>query len=255
MKRWRLVALDLDGTLLDHEGNISNENQKWIKIAQQSGLEVTIATGRPLRLTKTFLELLDIKVPYVVANGSEVWAGPGQLLERHLISARDIEFVLQLALQYGTHFWSSVVDHVFPPGCVPDHVEQYQWLKFGLKSEDPMIIREIWNRLEDYGRLEVSSSDPSNIEVTPLGITKATGLRRVCQYMDINPEHVVTIGDGLNDVAMMQWSGLGIAMGNAEEQVKAIADRVTVHHTKHGVAEAIKILLYGEPHKTEATNE
>lgn len=255
MKQWRLVALDLDGTLLDHEGNISKENQKWIKIAQQSGLEVTIATGRPLRLTKTYLDLLEIKVPYVVANGSEVWAGPNHLLERHLIASQDVEYVLNLALQYDTHFWSSVVDHVFPPGCVPDVVEKYQWLKFGLKSEDPAIIREIWNRLEDYGKLEISSSDPGNIEVTPLGITKATGLRRVCEYMDIHPKQVVTIGDGLNDVAMMRWSGLGIAMGNAEKQVKEVADRVTVHHTKHGVAEALKILLQDEPHKTEATNE
>ena len=256
MRHWRLVALDLDGTLLDQEGNISRENQKWIKIAQQSGLEVTIATGRPLRLAKAYLDLLDIKVPFVVANGSEVWAGPQQLLERHLLDAKDVDYVLQIALQYGTDFWSSVVDHVFPPGCVPDDVNEYQWLKVGLKSEDPLIIRNIWERLHAYGKLEVSSSDPSNIEVNPLGITKATGLKRVCQYMEIDSSQVVTIGDGLNDIAMMQWSGLGIAMENAQKEVKEMADRVTVHHTKHGVAEAIKILLTGTlPHKIEARNE
>ncbi|RKD24333.1 hypothetical protein BEP19_08015 [Ammoniphilus oxalaticus] len=243
MSQWQLVALDLDGTLLDPAGTISSENRKWIKIAQQSGLEVTIATGRPLRMMKSFLDLLEIRAPYVVANGSEVWAPPNQLLERHLFETKDIEYLLQLAKEYGTHFWSSVVDHVFETGQFPDDAGRYQWLKFGYQSSDQKIMKEIWDRLHARGNLEVSSSDPTNIEVNPYGVTKATGLQTVCDQLGIQAERVVTIGDGLNDISMMRWSGMAIAMENARHQVKAVADRQTVHHAKDGVAAALRALL------------
>lgn len=243
MKHWRLIALDLDGTLLDLQGTISIENQTWINEARSLGIEVTIATGRPRRLITPFLEQLELKVPYVVANGSEVWDENGVLLERHTLEHQDVAFLLELAQHYGTVFWSSVVDHVFKPGEVPCEIEKYQWLKFGFKSDQDQVVKQLWKSLTEYGRLEITSSDPHNIEVNPLGISKATGLRRVCQHLNLDPKQVITMGDGLNDIAMMKWSGLGIAMGNAQEQVKAVAGRITDDHLQHGVARAIEKLL------------
>lgn len=243
MRQWRLIALDLDGTLLDPEGKISEENKKWIQKARQSGLRITIATGRPLRMTRFYRDMLNIQEPYVVANGSEVWAPPNRLLARHTLAIEDVEFLLDVAKKRGVHFWSSIVDHALPPGYFPDDASRYQWLKFGFQNDDLTVINKIWNQLIAYGKVEVSSSDPTNIEVNPLGVTKATGLQKVCETLGIRPEQVVTIGDGLNDIPMMRWAGLAIAVENAHPRVKAIADEITAHHARHGVAEAIKKLL------------
>ncbi len=247
MNRWRLIALDMDGTLLQAGGTISEQNLQWIHRARNAGIEVTIATGRPKRMIIPYLELLGIQVPFVVANGSEVWTSGGVLLERHTINHDDIRFLYALAQAYGIHFWSSVVDQVFKPGAFPEEIERYQWLKFGFKSEEPHVMGEIWKRLKAYGRLELSSSDPSNIEVNPKGITKATGLQKVCDYLNITAQQVVTMGDGLNDVAMLRWAGLGVAMANAPAEVQAYADTTTDHHEQDGVAKAIQKLLSSPP--------
>lgn len=250
----RLIALDLDGTLLDLQGTISIENQTWINKARSLGIEVTIATGRPRRLITKYLEQLELKVPYVVANGSEVWDVNGVLLERHTIQHQDVAFLVNLAQRYGTLFWSSVVDHVFKPGELPDDIDKYQWLKFGFKSSQDLVIKQLWKSLMEYGKLEISSSDPQNIEVNPLGISKATGLKRVCEHLNLHPKQVITMGDGLNDISMMKWSGLGIAMGNAQAEVKSAAGRITDHHLQHGVARAIENVLkdqWPDPMKPE----
>lgn len=246
MKSCRLIALDLDGTLLDLQGTISMENHTWIQKARSVGIEITIATGRPRRLITKYLEQLEIKVPYVVANGSEVWDENGFLLERHTMEHQDVAFLLHLAQKYGTVFWSSVVDHVFKPNEIPEEIEKYQWLKFGFKSNQDEIVKQLWKSLTEYGKLEISSSDPHNIEVNPLGISKATGLKRVCDHLKIHPKQVITMGDGINDISMMKWSGLGIAMGNAQPEVKSAAGRVTDHHLEHGVARAIESVLKNE---------
>ncbi|WP_134700541.1 Cof-type HAD-IIB family hydrolase [Ammoniphilus sp. YIM 78166] len=247
MNRWRLIALDMDGTLLEAEGTISEPNLQWIRRARNAGIEVTIATGRPKRMIIPYLEMLDVQVPFVVANGSEVWTSGGVLLERHTIEHEDIRFLYALTQEFGTRFWSSVVDQVFKPGTFPEQIELYQWLKFGFKSEDRDVIEEIWKRLKTYGRLELSSSDPSNIEVNPKGITKATGLQKVCDYLNITAQQVVTMGDGLNDVAMLRWAGFGFAMANAPAEVQAAADEVTDHYERDGVAQAIQKLLSFPP--------
>ncbi|MEW9667775.1 Cof-type HAD-IIB family hydrolase [Ammoniphilus sp. 3BR4] len=243
MTRWRLIALDMDGTLLGKDGTVSPENKKWIRRAREAGIEVTIATGRPCRMIRSYLECLDLQVPFVAANGSEVWTMDGSLLERHTLCHQDIAFLHQLARKYGTHFWSSVVGEVFKPDTFPEDVERYHWLKFGFKSEDPEIIEQLWKRLKSYGKLECTSSDPTNIEVNPEGVSKATGLQRVCDYLGILPEQVAAMGDGLNDVAMLRWAGMGFAMGNAPLEVRSSADRVTPPHWEDGVAQAIQWLL------------
>lgn len=243
MTRWRLIALDMDGTLLGKDGTISKENKKWIQYARESGTEVTIATGRPTRMIRFYLDSLNLQAPFVVANGSEVWTVGGTLLERHTLSHKHVSFLYSLAIKYGTHFWSSVVDEVFKPGTFPKEIEKYEWLKFGFKNEDPELMAYLWNRLEEYGGLEISSSDPLNIEVNPKGISKATGLQRVCDHLGITSEEVVAIGDGLNDVAMFRWAGLSIAMANAPTEVQAVADRITAHHSEDGVAQAIQTLI------------
>lgn len=243
MSDWRLIALDMDGTLLEREGTISAENKLWIRKAREAGVEVTLATGRYIRLVQPYVEELGLNAPVVTNNGSEVWTADGKLLQRHIMKTEDIRFLHDLALEYNTYYWSSVAGNMFKPSNFPELIEDYQWLKFGFHHENQDVIERIWDKIERRGQLELSSSGKKNIEINPLGITKVTGLQVVCRVLGISPAQVVTMGDGLNDVAMLKWSGLGIAMDNAPESVKAASNRTTAHYLEHGVAKAIEQLL------------
>jgi 5-amino-6-(5-phospho-D-ribitylamino)uracil phosphatase len=246
MSKWRLIALDMDGTLLDRDGTVSAENRKWINKAREAGIEVTLATGRHIRSARVWIEELGLQMPVVTSNGGEVWTVDHVLLDRNALSWEDVHFLYDLAVKYkkyGTHIWANTVDEIIHWDTFPESIEHFTWLKFGYQNDNLLVIKDILRRLRAYGRFEITNSDPTNIEVNPVGVNKASGLQKVCDYLGIHHLQVVTMGDSLNDVAMLQWAGMGIAMGNAQEEVKAIADYVTMPHDRDGVARAIEMLL------------
>ena len=101
-------------------------------------------------------------------------------------------------------------------------------------------IREI---VESWGTLEITNSHPSNIELNPLGISKASGVEAVCQLLGIRMSEVIAMGDSENDITMIREAGLGVAMGNAQDEVKRIADITTVTNNEHAVAKIIRTYM------------
>jgi 5-amino-6-(5-phospho-D-ribitylamino)uracil phosphatase len=239
--KWRLIALDMDGTTLDKDGRISEENRTWIHAARQAGIEVTFATGRHLNgIVRTYVEDLGLKVPVVTVNGGEVWTTEGDLLSRSVFTTDEIGTLYDLAHEMGLSYWGGTVDGMFQMHDLPSQVEESVWLKFGFFGKDERVIQRVWNQLKNDGRFEVTNSHPLNIEVNPKGVSKAVGLQVVCDYLGIEAGQVVTMGDGMNDVEMLRWAGLGIAMGNAQNVVKESADFVTSRFDENGVAAAIQ---------------
>lgn len=248
MSNWRLLALDMDGTLLHKDGTISEENKKWIRRAREAGIEVMLATGRHIFSVRFYMEELQLTQPAVTVNGGEIWKDAQSLLERHSLALEDVQFLAALAEEAkkdDTYFWSYTAEEVFR-GTFPPALQNYSWLKVCYQNENRAAIEQLLQQLRQHGSLEISNSHPTNVEVNPLGITKAYGLRQVCRYLGLQPEQVITIGDSLNDIAMLRWAGLGIAMGNAQEEVKAVADRVTARQEENGVARAIEKILAAE---------
>jgi 5-amino-6-(5-phospho-D-ribitylamino)uracil phosphatase len=245
MQQIRLIALDMDGTTISRDGMISSENQAWIAKARDAGIEVTFATGRGwggvvLRHAKE----LHFTLPVVTLNGSEVWTPGGTLLSRHEIAPEYVQFLFSLVKEYDPIFWANTTSGRFDPlHEFKGAYEEQTWLKFGYFSKDPQIIDELWIRLRDHGDLELSNSHPSNIEVNPKGVNKASGLQVICDSIGILPDQIAAMGDSLNDIPMLKWAGLGIAMGNAQEEVKNAADYVTSTCKEDGVARAIEWLL------------
>lgn len=92
----------------------------------------------------------------------------------------------------------------------------------------------------------MTNSHPCNIELNPKGVSKASGLKEVCRRLGIDMSEVVAVGDSLNDLAMIREAGLGVAMGNAQEEVKKAADWTTVTNEEDGVAEVIFKKVLGE---------
>ncbi|GMA51230.1 5-amino-6-(5-phospho-D-ribitylamino)uracil phosphatase YcsE [Alicyclobacillus contaminans] len=245
--RVRLLALDMDGTTLQNHEEISDETRWWLFRARECGIEFTFATGRHIRgLPSTYAAALGVRVPIVTMNGGEVWTPDGQLIERHTLPTEDVAWLHELARTYGERigFWSAYTGGLADWDEFAKTYAERAWLKVGFFAEDEAVVAELWQVLGAHGGFELTNSHPLNIEVNPKGVTKASGLQTVVDFLGWSAEEVAAIGDSYNDIPMLRWAGLGIAMGNAQEAVKAEADWVTARCDEEGVARAIERLLH-----------
>lgn len=241
MGRYKLLALDMDGTLLNEEQKISDENREWMMKALDAGISVILSTGRGVQKVYPYTDELNLTTPIVAVNGSEVWKEPRVLLQRHLIDKEWIARMHELAVQHDTWFWSYAVEGIYnKEQWIEGGLDSVQWLKFGYYTENNDSRLLILKQLMEWGIFEITNSHPNNLEINPKGISKASGIQEVCKLLGIDMSEVVTMGDSLNDLAMIQAAGLGVAMGNAQEELKAAADLVTVTNNEHAVARIIR---------------
>ncbi|WP_159886344.1 Cof-type HAD-IIB family hydrolase [Paenibacillus puerhi] len=242
MGRYRLIALDMDGTLLTEEKTISEENRAAILAAEDAGIKVVFATGRGLQSALPYAVELGLESPLVTVNGGEVWKTPDELLERHTLKAEQVSRMHELAVQYDPWFWAYSVSGIFNKENWQDvgKVEEREWLKFGYYTENLESLLTIRDQLEKTDLFEITNSHPCNIELNPKGVSKASGLHRLCELYGIGMSQVIAMGDSQNDIAMIREAGLGVAMGNAQEEVKGLADMVTLSNEEHGVAKIIR---------------
>jgi 5-amino-6-(5-phospho-D-ribitylamino)uracil phosphatase len=235
----KLIALDMDGTLLDQNHEVSEENRKAIRDAEDKGVKVVLSTGRSLKTARDYVISLQLSSYLVTVNGSEIWGPDGELVERNLVETEHIQWMYDLSRQHKARFWAISSENNWN-NQMPEDILSQEWLKFGFHIEDDDIRSKVLKELEAKGLFEISNSSLVNIEVNALGINKAKGLQKVCSLLGISMNNVMAVGDSLNDIAMITEAGLGIAMGNAQEAVKEAADDVTGTNTESGVAQAIK---------------
>lgn len=241
MTKYRLLALDLDGTLLNENSEISPGNAEWVKRAQAAGVTVILSTGRGFDSALPFAQQLGLDTPMITVNGGEIWHQPHRIHRRTLLQTSFVEQLHAVALKYpDVWYWGYTLNGLFNKDSWAEQIADKQWLKFGFYTENVDELNLIWREIETWSGLELSNSSPFNIEINPAGINKASGVEEVCRLIGCEMSQAVSIGDSLNDIAAIRACGLGIAMGNAQEEVKAAADRVTISHTEDGVAHAIQ---------------
>lgn len=243
---YKLIALDLDGTLLSRDKTISPENAKWIRAAEHAGIKVTIATGRPISDVTGYVEQLKIDCPLVINNGSEVWNSPGILHSRRELSSQSIARLFELLQtnEEELEFWAHTASGRINRSNVPADLTTVQWLQFAIRSHNPDLLLALRERLASWDMFEISNSHVTNLECNAPGITKASGLLEVCSIIGIDMSEVIAIGDSLNDIPMIRAAGLGIAMGNAQEPVKRAADAIAPSNQEDGVAKMIERYLF-----------
>lgn len=245
MGDYRLIALDMDGTLLSKGGVVSERTANAIHAALESGIKVVLATGRRVSDVVPISEKLQLNMPLVINNGSEVWQSPDQLHSRHLIDPRLIERLCDyvLKLDERINFWAHTVEGVLRRDSFPSSYDGNRWLQFAFQSPNLDLISEIWREVETWNELEISNSNIDNIEFNPSGISKASGLREVCGMLGIDMSEVIAAGDSFNDISMIRAAGLGVAMGNAQQAVKDAADFIAPRNNEDGVAHVIERFL------------
>ncbi|MFD1037037.1 Cof-type HAD-IIB family hydrolase [Virgibacillus byunsanensis] len=239
MDEIKLIALDMDGTLLTSDEEVSEYTQEVIKKALAKDVHVVLSTGRWLDSCYPYAELLKLQSYLVTSNGGEIWTVNKELIERHLLDPKIVEIMWDLAQNIELNTWMVSTEGVYR-GTRPDDFYEHEWLKFGCDSLDKDKLDQIVKEFSYYDELELTNSLPTNVEVNPIGVNKATALKKVCDEIGISMNNVMSVGDSLNDIKMIQQAGLGVAVGNAQEAIKKVADYVTDKNNDNGVAKAIE---------------
>jgi HAD superfamily hydrolase (TIGR01484 family) len=240
MGKFKLLALDMDGTVLNEEQVISEANRLAIAAAIKAGVTVMFSTGRGIHSARPFIDELKLQSPIVTINGGEVWRSPDDLYKRHLMEAKWIQQMHEMAIEFDSWFWAYAVEGVYNRDNWPGEINHIEWMKFGFYTENLEKLAAIRMELESGGVFEISNSHPFNLEMNPLGISKASGLIDICGLMGIEMSEVIAMGDSLNDLMMIRAAGLGVAMGNAQDELKQAANIITASNVEDGVAQIIE---------------
>ncbi|EDY45199.1 HAD family hydrolase [Streptomyces sp. SPB074] len=264
---YRLVATDLDGTLLRSDDTVSPRTRAALLAAAEAGAPHIVVTGRAVPWTKKVLEELDYQGLAVCAQGAQVYdAGSGRLLtsvtlERGL-ARRAIELIEDvtgpLALAVSRDGLDG--DVLTGPG--------YETLSDALASirlDDADRAAALWEQpinkvyiqhaaLDSTALAAVAQSIAGQlvgvvmagegvVELLPLGLTKATGLSIAARRLGVKPAETIAFGDMPNDIPMFHWAAYGVAMAEAHESLKALADETTLSHDADGIATVLERLL------------
>ncbi|HLR60891.1 MAG TPA: Cof-type HAD-IIB family hydrolase [Lentibacillus sp.] len=235
----KLIALDMDGTLLNSELAVSDFNREKIAQALAKDVHVVLSTGRWLNSCYPYAESLKLPSFLITCNGGEIWTVEKELKERHLLDPERVKLMWELANDMELRTWMISTDKVWY-GTGPDNFSAHEWLKFGCDSYDRDKLDALIKELSYYDDLELTNSLPTNIEVNPKGVSKASALKKVCEEIGITMDNVLAAGDSLNDIKMIQEAGVGVAMGNAQEAIKNVADYITDTNNQDGVGKAIE---------------
>ena len=274
MNKIKLIALDLDGTLFDNSGQISEANKKEIQRAVSLGVAVVISTGRPF-MGLPFDQIKDSGIKYAItANGSAIYEiETGKCLYESPLPDDVVIPVINYILTKDIHadafcggkgytsakclsarskldMPESLLKYIINTRkVVPDLVQyikqeglhvQKMTLNFHTDDNGILVDRdEVKNYLESNPEINTVCGGYNNLEFTAAGVDKGVGLKKLAGILSIPVENTMAVGDTENDIAILKAAGIGVAMGNATDEVKAIASYITTSNTEDGVANAI----------------
>lgn len=256
MRAPRLVASDVDGTLLGADDRPGPRLVRVLERMTEAGVPLVIATGRPPRWIDPVCDAIGLRGLCVAANGAVLWdAGSGRVVEAAELGVDALAEVID-RLRTALPGAGLAVERVDAPEfcCEPayepawpnsDHVEiatgdlaarpavKVLARRKGLTSD--AMAAAVRDGLGDLVDVTFSASH-GLVECSVPGVTKAHGLALAATHHGVAAEEVVAFGDMPNDLAMLRWAGHGVAMGNAHPELREVADEVTGHHDDDGVA-------------------
>lgn len=261
---YKMIVLDLDDTLLQDDGTISAGNKQALMAAQEAGVKVVLASGRPTYAMRALAEELELERfgSYILSfNGAKIinWKTQEEPFSSTL-TPQMAHTLYEMSVEEGVSALTYVGDEIITASAneytniesditgmkiveVSSFVEAVQVpVVKVLMVADPERLVEVEKKLKVKmaGQLNVMRSKPFFLEFTEDGVNKGTSLNHLIQQLGIERSEVIAMGDGYNDAAMIEFAGLGVAMGNAPDEIKQLADYVTDTNMNDGVAKVVE---------------
>lgn len=268
--KYKMMCIDMDGTLLDDNKNISDRNHEALKMVQEKGIKLVVSTGRLFTSANYYAELIGLKVPVISSNGAYIREKDrDEVIYEAKLDVNKCKEIIKIAYKYGVRICFHTTTSIISTDT-DDSTELYKkfnsilpldgrikidivknWGEAFSKYKDSIIKCVV--STEEYEKLdkireeilsivdvEIASSAINNIEIMDKGVSKGKAVEILSSFYNINREEIICIGDNENDVSMLKFAGLGVAMGNADDKVKSIADYVTDTNNNDGVAKVIE---------------
>lgn len=267
----RLIALDLDGTLLDSEKHISERNCRALEQAHRAGIQIVPSTGRFFRGVPEAVRALPFVQYAITINGAKVLdLAAQQVIYRSEIpleqAERLFDYMDKLPVIYDCYQndwgWMGRSQYERLGSFVQgqpmlDNIQRMRTpldnFREGIRKHGQPIQKtqmffqdlkrrelELQRMPDLFPEMSISAASDNNIEINSRDANKGAALQSLCRYLKIDISEVMAFGDGLNDLTMLQAAGVGVAMGNAAEEIQQKADLVTSSNLEDGVAEAIE---------------
>ena len=275
--KYKLLVLDVDGTLLNDERELSKRTLAALLKVQQMGVRIVLASGRPtyglMPLAKT-LELGNYGGFVLSYNGCQIIkAQNGEILFERRINPEMLPYLEKKARKNGFAIFTYHDDTLITDSPDNEYIKNEALLnnlkiiredefstaidfapcKCMLVSDKEKALIGLEQHWEKRlaGTLDAFRSEPYFLEVVPCGVNKANTLGALLEHLGVTREEVIAVGDGVCDVTMLQLAGMGVAMGHSQDSVKVCADYVTTSNEEDGVALAVEKLILAEVRAAE----
>ena len=273
MKNIRLVASDLDGTLLNKNKEITPRLFEALEKLDELGIYFVPSTGRPFGTVPKAIKELPFLKYVITSNGATIYDATEQknIIENYLTPeavdavievAKELPIITEYFIEGKAFIAKAVYDDLSPFDLTESHefyiknsrtpVEDF-WNEMkrnntvleniNLVFKDMELRKEVWDRLKALGLASVTAATTKNIEITSLYATKAQALEKLCEVLGFSRENVLAMGDGDNDMPMIQFAGIGVAMANGEEHIKQAADIIADDCNDFGAAKILEQII------------
>jgi len=268
----KMIAMDIDGTLLTTDHCLTECNRSALERCVNSGIALVVATGRPsTTIPKIVRDIPGIKY-LISANGAKIHDATGKIFSEKYLSPLAIrkvwplledELIMCEVYWKGIPYVSTVCNNALHRYGIPDsfekhtintrmpvdnlpaftesHIGEIEAINFNYATKK--IQKRIFDLLSEGGDYALSSSLPFNYTIGVTGVSKYVAIKQICETMKIEMSSVMAFGDGDNDLDMIRFSGIGVAMANASSSLKEAADFVTLDCENSGIAYAIEKLI------------
>ena len=273
--KYKLICIDLDGTLLNDNKEVSIENIKIIQEAIKKGVVICITTGRILKFVDKYNDILNISTPVIASNGSIIYYN-NEEFEINSLTLEEILEIKKIASKYNVDVYLNTDDSVICEKKIPSDysykvlnekvidkykvkvIENYPFEKLFSNGKSNVVkaicinkndleeIRKVRKELEESGKFQVSSAEYEYCEINPKGVSKGGAVEKLAKKLNIEMDEVICIGDGGNDLEMLKKAGFSVAMKNGMISVKEIADYITESNNDNGVGKVIKDLVLND---------
>lgn len=269
------VVIDLDGTLLNEKHSLSDKNKEIIRKTMEQGVKVFLATGKTRASAESIIAALALDTPGVYVQGLILYNPDGSIRNQSVLDKVAARRVIQYADSEGftviaysgnrlltkrlnktakeiAEFGEPMPEAV---GSLVNHIDTVPMHKIIIWDDDTRRLRGLRWQLDQQVGDQVSFTESavlSNLEILPKGASKGKGVKTLMNQMNIVPEKVMAIGDANNDIEMLKYAGFAVAMGNASDALKAVADEVVSTNDADGVAEALEKFVLKKEKKAEA---